>query len=420
MSSVPHPRFSVRDRLPVSRHRQERPDTPRRPDVHPKVAARITQLLLLMVLVASLLIAIPGLRPVVTTIRHINPVWIAAAIALELASCVSFVVLFRMFFDRLSPRDARALAWTEMASGALLPGGGAGGLAIGGWLIHLAGAPTRWIIRRSGGLFFLTSAVNSASVIIAGILLAVGVSHPNGFVLTLLPVVIVVPLTLAVGALPHAALTRHRMAPWLRGISAGVQDAEQTTFQHPSWRLAGAWGYLGFDMAVLWITLKGVGVPISIPALMLAYNIGYLSNILPIPGGIGVLDAGLAGSLLLYGAPAGHVAAAVLIYHTIALWTPGLGGTIAYLSVRSRLAPTKPPAARPPLDSAVPPAHSTEGNLHEPPSTHPDADPLRLGRRAHRRPAPHPLPRTGSPYPSPALRRQVISGHDRRDHQSRR
>jgi hypothetical protein len=96
-------------------------------------------------------------------IREISPWWIAAAGALELASCVSFVIIFRLFLDRVGARDARALAWTEIASGALLPGGGVGGYAIGGWLLHLTGAPTRWIVRRSGGLFFLTSAVNSAA-----------------------------------------------------------------------------------------------------------------------------------------------------------------------------------------------------------------------------------------------------------------
>jgi hypothetical protein len=90
-------------------------------------------------------------------------------------------IIFRLFFGRVGARDARGLAWTEMASGALLPGGGVGGYSIGGWLIHLTGAPTRWIVRRSGGLFFLTSAVNSAAVIGAGLLLLAGVAGPHDF-----------------------------------------------------------------------------------------------------------------------------------------------------------------------------------------------------------------------------------------------
>jgi uncharacterized membrane protein YbhN (UPF0104 family) len=365
---------------------------PERSEPQLKMKTRVVRLLLLMVLVVSLLIAVPGLRSVITTIRHIHPVWIGAGIGLELASCLSFVVLFRSFFDRLSPCDARALAWTEMASGALLPGGGAGGLAIGGWLIHLTGAPTRWIIRRSGGLFFLTSAVNAATVIIAGTLLALGVSHPNSFALTLVPILIVLPLTLIIAALPHGVETRQPVAPWLQSVSAGVQDAEDATLRHPSWRLLGALGYLGFDMAVLWILLKGFGEPISFPALMLAYNLGWLANMLPVPGGIGVLDAGLAGSLLLYGAPAGHVAAAVLVYHAIALWTPGLGGTIAYLSVRSRLTPGHFATPEPPEIEPGPDAASTEVNPDDSPSSHPDPKSIRMGRQLHRRRTPRQLP----------------------------
>ena len=101
-----------------------------------------------------------GHEPFVHARHRLHP--LAGAVARELASSVSFVIVFRLFFDRVARRDARALAWTEMASGALLPGGGAGGLAIGGWLMHLTGAPTRWIVRRSSGLFFLTSAVNGS------------------------------------------------------------------------------------------------------------------------------------------------------------------------------------------------------------------------------------------------------------------
>jgi uncharacterized membrane protein YbhN (UPF0104 family) len=303
----------------------------------PLIARRLLTLGLLVVLVLTLLTSVPGLRSVVDQARHINPIWLAVAIALELASDLSFVVLFRRFFDRLAGRDARALAWTEQASGALLPGGGAGGLAIGGWLIHLTGAPTNWIVRRSGGLFFLTTAVNAATLTAAGLALIAGASGPHDFARVVLPTVLVAASTVAVAALPKIAGRRPGTPRWIRAISAGVQDAEQTTFQHPSWRLAGAVGYLGFDIAVLWICLTALGPAPSIPAVVLAYNIGYIANALPIPGGIGVLDAGLTGALALFGIAPTHAAAAVLIYHAIALWTPGLGGLLAYFRLRPRL-----------------------------------------------------------------------------------
>jgi uncharacterized membrane protein YbhN (UPF0104 family) len=304
------------------------------------VRRRIATVLLLALLVGSLLLSVPGLRPVLHQVREINALWVIAAIGLELASCVSFVILFRLFFDRLPGRDARPLAWANMASGALLPGGGAGGLAIGGWLIHLTGAPTNWIVRRSGGLFFLTTALNALTIIGAGLLLSLGAFHPNNFLLTGLPATLVTAATTTV-ILSARILEQHRNAPrWITALAGGVSDAETTTFTKPSWRLLGAIGYLGFDIAVLGVALVAVGDPISIPALLLAYNIGYIANAIPIPGGIGVLDAGLTGALVLYGASTTHAITAVLIYHTIALWIPGTGGLLAYIHIRPRL--TKP------------------------------------------------------------------------------
>src|SRR5204863_7260984 len=67
------------------------------------------------------------------------------------------------------------MAWTQMGSGALLPGGGVGSLAVGGWLLHLVGMPTREIVRRSSGLFFLTSAVNVMTLAAAGVVLLLGI-----------------------------------------------------------------------------------------------------------------------------------------------------------------------------------------------------------------------------------------------------
>jgi uncharacterized membrane protein YbhN (UPF0104 family) len=291
---------------------------------------------LLVLLLASLVLALPGLRPVVREVQEVNPWWIAAALALELASCISYVVVFRLFFDRVSPKDARVLAWTSMASGVLLPGGGVGGLAIGGWLMRLTGAPTAWIVRRSSGIFFLTSGVSGAAIIGAAILLLTGSAGPHDFGRAGLPLLAAALIALLIATAPWTA-PRLSRRDWLAGILEGIRDA-QNAARHPNWRLVGALGYLGFDIAVLWATFEAVGHAPPVPALVLGYTIGYGANALPVPGGIGVLDAGLAGALLLYGAEPADAAAAVLAYHAIALWIPATGGLLAYSRLRSRLA----------------------------------------------------------------------------------
>jgi uncharacterized membrane protein YbhN (UPF0104 family) len=304
----------------------------------PIVGRRLATAALLALLALALLAAVPGLRGVLRQIRYIGPGWLAAAAALELVSNVSFVVVFRLFFDRLEARDARLLAWIEQGAGALLPSGGAGGLAIGAWLIRLTGAPLRWIVRRSAGLFWLGAAVSSAALVGAGVALIAGARGPHDFPRAVLPTLVAGAATLLIAALPQMVASRPRGARWLRALANGVREAEQTTFnRQPSWRLLGALGYLAFDVAVLWVVLRAVGRPPSVAVVVLAYSIGYAASALPIPGGIGVLDVGLTAALVLYGVSPVHAAAAAIVYHAIALWVPGLGGVLAYLRLRPRL-----------------------------------------------------------------------------------
>ncbi|HKO27191.1 MAG TPA: lysylphosphatidylglycerol synthase domain-containing protein, partial [Solirubrobacteraceae bacterium] len=120
------------------------------------------------------------------------------------------------------------------------------------------------------------------------------------------------------------------------------------------WRMLGAAGFLCLDMAALWAACRATGHPLGGLALAVAYFIGYLATMIPVPAGLGVLDSGLAGALVLYGfSPAASIGA-VLVYHAISVWVPGLGGLVAWLPTR----------AQPPVDVAVaPPAAETEAAL---------------------------------------------------------
>ncbi len=297
-------------------------------------------MLVLAVCVLTVLLAVPDLRPVVREVRAMNPALVTAAIALELASCMSFLVIFRMFFPRIPKRTARELGWSQMGSGALLPGGGVGSLAAGGWLLHLVGMPTREILRRSSGLFFLTSAINVLALGVGGVLLLLGIGGgPHDVLRAGLPVIAALSAIVLVLGLPR--MTRrisidHPRAAWLDDIGFGI-PAARGALARPSWRLIGGVGYLLFDIAVLWTTFAAVGPAPPLAPLVVAYLVGYLANATPIPGGVGVLDAGLIGALALYGLPVTHAVAAVLVYHAIAFWIPTLGGTLAYARLRPRL-----------------------------------------------------------------------------------
>jgi uncharacterized membrane protein YbhN (UPF0104 family) len=309
-------------------------------DIGRSPRARLLTMLLPVAMIVSLLIAVPALNGVASEIAHVDVRWLVLAGALELASCASFVVVFRHFFARVPASAARQVAWTEMGSGALLPGGGVGSLAVGGWLLHLAGMPTREIVRRSSSLFFLTSAVNVGALIAGGFLLASGLSTGNdSLALAGVPIVLGASAIVAALTIAHLGERRRRAlagSRWIGALTAGISEA-QRALRHPSWRLVGAIGYLGFDIAVLWSTLSAVGYMPPLAVLMLGYIIGYLANLIPIPGGVGVLEGGLAGTLILYGAPVTQAAAGVLVYHAIAFWIPSLGGLLAYRLLRRDL-----------------------------------------------------------------------------------
>src|SRR4051794_11611311 len=100
---------------------------------------RVISLGLLTVLVGGLALSLPGLADVGDRLADVDPGWVVLAVALEILSGLSFIVVFRLVFPHVPARLGRRVAWSEQAFGALLPAGGAGGLAIGAWILQAAG-----------------------------------------------------------------------------------------------------------------------------------------------------------------------------------------------------------------------------------------------------------------------------------------
>jgi uncharacterized membrane protein YbhN (UPF0104 family) len=303
----------------------------------------IVSLVVLVILVGALLLAVPGLSDVADRIKDVSPAWIALAIVLELASCAGYAIAFCMVFYRVPTLLAVRTALSEMAFGAVLPVGGAGGIAIGAWVAKAKGGSLRRFMERSAVLFLLTSGVNAATLALAGLLVGAGILHaPHHLVLGLLPGLIAAAGIALFWCVPQMA-ERYalieepgRVLRWVRTTARVVEDAKDEV-RHPSWRMLGAVAYLWCDIAMLWVAFRAFGEAPPVGALALAFIIGYLGNIVPVPGGIGALDGGLTAALVLYGADPASAAAAVLVYHAIVLWVPTLLGTIAFLRLRRTL-----------------------------------------------------------------------------------
>jgi uncharacterized protein (TIRG00374 family) len=95
--------------------------------------------------------------------------------------------------------------------------------------------------------------------------------------------------------------------------------------------------YLFFDVMIVWATFRAFGAAPPLAIVWIAYLIGELGGLIPVPGGIGGVDAGLVGTFVLYNVPITSATSAVLAYRAIALWVPALLGSAAFLALRRTL-----------------------------------------------------------------------------------
>lgn len=281
----------------------------------------------------GLLVWVAPPATVLDQIGRMNAWWVVVAVVLELGSCLSYVIVFRYFFPEPSRATGRRVAWIAMGAGAVLPGGNISSAAATGLLLHRDGVGTRRLVGRCAALLCLLTAFGFAVNGLAGALLLAGVpdgpldvSHAG------IPIVVsvVVLLAAAVVMVVNRRLGARVPRP-VRGVAAGLEGA-WAAVRNPTWRLLGAAGFFCLDMAVLWAACAATGHRLGFLAVLIAYCIGYLATTIPMPAGLGVLDAGLAGALVLYGLPAPPSVGAVLVYHAISIWVPGLGALIAWFS----------------------------------------------------------------------------------------
>ncbi len=275
-----------------------------------------------------------------------SPGWLALAALFEGLSLASYVVMFGpIFCTGLSWRRCWQIGGASLAMGSLVPASGAAGLALGAWVLHRGGMSGERIARRSVAFFLIKSGVNFLAVAVLGTVMALGFVGPElSLWLTAVPAA---GAALALGAVvaiprlgpgrepgPEASRARRGISAARRAVIEGTIEALKILRGGNRRVLAGSLGYWAFDNAVLWATFQAVGLSPPLTVVLMGYLIGQLGGLLPIPGGIGGIDAGLIGTLIVYGAPAAGTAAAVLGYRLILFWLPLIAGGIAFDSLR--------------------------------------------------------------------------------------
>jgi uncharacterized protein (TIRG00374 family) len=124
-----------------------------------------------------------------------------------------------------------------------------------------------------------------------------------------------------------------RVAAAPTALRTGVRDALGLIRERDP-LLLGAVGWWAFDIAVLWACFHAFGAAPPQAVIVMAYFVGMLGNVLPLPGGIGGVDGGMIGAFTAFGVNVELSIVAVLTYRAFAFWIPTVPGAVAYLQLR--------------------------------------------------------------------------------------
>jgi uncharacterized membrane protein YbhN (UPF0104 family) len=293
-------------------------------------------------------LVVPNLAGVEDTWRRIrdgSPAWLGAAVALEAVSYLGYAWNMAGVSAAdgvvLGVRRSALITLAATAATRLVAAGGAGGIAVTTWALSRAGHGPRNAAKQVSSHLVATYAVFMGAVILFGLGLAIaGADAFLSAVPAVLATAIVAVFAVAIQA-PDALQRRLGSGGrWRRRLLAAPQALADGTFftidlvrrREPS--LLGTVMWWAFDLATLWACFWAFGGHPNVAELTMAYLLGQLGNLLPLPGGVGGVEGGIVGACAAFGMSASIALVAVLAYRAISVWLPALPGVIALAGLR--------------------------------------------------------------------------------------
>jgi uncharacterized protein (TIRG00374 family) len=300
----------------------------------------------LLILVIYLLIPhLAGVEDTWNRIKNGSPAWLAAAIGLETCSYLGYAWNMAAVSAAdgviLGVKRSALITLAATAATRLVAAGGAGGIAVTTWALSRAGHGPRQAAKQVSQHLVATYGVFMALVIAVGTALAIAGEDP---LLSAVPAVIAalcVATFLVVIQAPDWIRRHLDTGPkWRRRLLAAPQalaDGTHFTIELVQRRERGLWGTVFwwiFDFATLWACFWAFGGHPNVPDLLMAYLLGQLGNLLPLPGGVGGVEGGMVGAAAAFDMDAGVALVAVLAYRAISVWLPALPGVLALATLR--------------------------------------------------------------------------------------
>ena len=314
-----------------------------------------------MVLVAGVTIYLvfPSLAEVFSSfpkLTSLDPIWFTLAFAFEVAHFVCTIGLQRI---ALATKAWFSVSTSMLAGNSIslvVPGGAAVGAATQFRMLSTAGNDTAtaaagltvFSLLQIGGLLALPIFVLPA--IIAGTPIARGLEYTA--LLGLVAFVGFAAFSVAVLALDGPMCWAGRVVQVARNRFRRNADPmtdlpdrlvrERNRIRDvlgKRWKAATllSSGRLLLDYGCLLATIRATGAKPNPSLVLLAYAVAKLLALVPItPGGLGLVEAGLSGLLILAGVHGGDAVVATLAYRIISYWLPIFVGPFAYVAFRMR------------------------------------------------------------------------------------
>ncbi len=348
----------------------------------------VASLLFVLFGVGFLYFVLPKLTGLGTTVHRIeggDTWWIAIGVVLEILSFGGYVVLFRAVFvrgqSRIGWRESYEITMAGLVATRLFAAAGAGGVALTAWALRRSGMEPRLVACRMVAFIVLLYVVYAGSLLIDGIGLGTGLFPGGGsFAITIVPAIVALVLFVVVGAvallpgdierrLASRASDSGRLAQLVASgatvpalAASGIRTAiGLVRNREPG--LLGSLAWWGFDISVLWAMFHAFGSPPPFTVIWMAYFVGTLGNLLPLPGGLGGVEGGMIGAFAAFGVEVNLAVLAVLSYRAISFWLPTLPGAVAYLQLRRTVARWRDEDSGTPLPAGRP-AAAPAGALH--------------------------------------------------------
>jgi uncharacterized protein (TIRG00374 family) len=327
----------------------------------PKRLAQTALFVVLIVLAIYFLVPqVAGFEDGLEKLGQGDRVWLVIALAFGVAMFASYVALFRGVVGqrvRLTWGESYEITMAGLAATRLFSAGGAGGIVLTYWALRKAGMSRKETAARMVAFLVLVYAVYMVTIVVNGILLRAGVfSGPAPAGLTIVPAAIggaVIMIFLLLALIPGDLERRFsrasqekfsgRMARRLATVpsTAAVGIREAIAFVREPSRggiaIAGAIGFWAAQIGILWAAFHAFDAEVPMAVVVQGFFVGMFANLIPLPGGVGGVDAGMIGAFALFdlGIGSGTLFAAVLTYRLIAFWLPLVPGVIAFFQLRA-------------------------------------------------------------------------------------